>query len=408
MLTEMPQAEQLPLARMLKPDLIEEDIRLLQSTNISSQVLHLMHLQLRGIWINNGPNHRCAETNALFGEIHLCFPNSFLNRIAAVPRKIPVLPKGQSPYTLKNGSLYWKDQLIFDQGSVREIPLSENKLPRYLKGYSFPFLGTENPYYELRINPKNTGRCPGRCLFCHRSSSYHLKPKHLPNVLAPVLLVEAIVEQYGQQVLNEVSHISVITELFGNENNFLSYIEELRDALITYGFRQEASFRTCSQDVRSKDGLKRLKSIIGPARYSFTLEIFSQREKIMGGYKGIDLGIVEEVLKNAKEVGFREIKLNYVAGIDSIESFQKGVSRLSKSEVFDSIGLSVFTAFSLDQLDIRHPDAWQLSYYIRILEVVNAAGIDIYEPTCFEMGFPVQFFQADLPWMKTKYGRLNE
>jgi len=402
--TQIPQAEQLALVR-IKPDLIEEDFKLIQSTNISSQMLHLLHLQLRGVWIDNSPNQRCDETNPVFGEIHLCFSNSSLNGIDAVPRKIPILPKEQSPYTLKNGRLYWKDEMIFDQGFVREIKLSERKLPRYLKGYSFPFIGTDNPFYELRINPKNTGKCPGRCLFCHRGSSHRFKPKHLPNILAPVSLVEAIVEQHGQHILNEVSHISVITELFGNEDSFLSYIEELRDVLINYGCRQETSFRTCSQDVRSKDGLKRLKSIIGPDRYSFTLEIFSQRERIMGKYKGIDLGIVEEVLKSAKEVGFREIKLNYVAGIDSIKSFQDGVSRLSKSEVFDTIGLSIFTAFSLDQLDIRHPDSWQLSYYIRILEIINAAGIDIYEPTCFEMGFPVQYFEADLPWMKTKRSR---
>jgi hypothetical protein len=123
----------------------------------------------------------------------------------------------------------------------------------------------------------------------------------------------------------------------------------------------------------------------------------------MGGYKGLSLAGVESILMIAKRVGFREIKLNYVAGIDSLQSFQDGVQRFRRAGIFDTVGLSILTAFYPDQLQLRNPDAWRLSYYVEILKTLNDACISIYEPTCFEMGYPVQFLQPDLPWM-----RLNE
>jgi sugar phosphate isomerase/epimerase len=142
---------------------------------------------------------------------------------------------------------------------------------------------------------------------------------------------------------------------------------------------------------------------VGSDRYSFTLEMFSQRREAMGRYKGIGLRGVERILKDAKRAGFKEIKLNYIAGIDPIQVFRDGVARLRNAGIFDSVGLSILTAFFIDQLELRHHSAWQLSYYTEVLRLLRLAGVDIYEPTCFEMGFPVEFLQPHLPWMAVRH-----
>lgn len=380
-------------------DNIEQDLAFCQRSGIGTHIAHLLHLQLRGLCVANYRDTTFGKDRGAYGEIHLRFPHSVLNGTSAVPRKLPVVPEQQSPYLFKEERILYRDQEIFERGAVVPVPLPERNQPRYLKGYSFPFIGTANPFYELRINPKNSGRCPGRCAFCHRGASRRLTPARHVSIISPAEIVGSIVRTHGSEALRQVAHVSVITELFGSEDLFLSYLDELKAALLQHGCKKEFSFRACSQDVRSEDGLRRLHSIIDGDRYSFTLEVFSDRRRIMGGYKGISLDEVERILTASKRIGFRDVKLNYIAGIDSLECFQAGVQRFRRAGVFDSIGLSILTAFFSDQLRLRNADAWSLSYYVELLKSLNAAGVALYEPACFEMGYPVQFLQRELPWM---------
>jgi len=148
-------------------EVIEQDLKICNRSNIPEEAVHLLHLQLKGICVEGSSSSNELVNGAPFRDIHLKFPNSSLNGIHSVPRKVPVVPYGHSPYIFKDHSLYYGNEQVFPPGSVSEVRLTERDEPRYLKGYSFPFLGTANPYYELRINPKNTGKCPGRCSFCH-------------------------------------------------------------------------------------------------------------------------------------------------------------------------------------------------------------------------------------------------
>ena len=312
------------------------------------------------------------------------------------------MPKLTSPYTFQNGCIYYRGSPIFKSGSVDHVPLPQRNEPRYLKGYSFPFLKTSNPYYELRINPKNTGKCPGRCVFCHRAYSHRFMPTGVPGIRSPKEIVQSILNEYGEKALREVSHVSMITELFGKERSFLDYLKDLKLTLSKIGGLESFSFRACSQDVRSESGLRELYSIVDNDSYSYTLEVFSDRKRILGKYKGISLATVMSVLEAAKKIGFKKIKLNYVAGIDSLQSFSKGISMFADAGLVDRIGLSILTSFFPDQEALRHPDAWSIDYYIEILRIIHSLGISLYEPMCFEMGYPAQFLRRELPWMKMK------
>jgi len=215
-----------------------------------------------------------------------------------------------------------------------------------------------------------------------------MSPPQFVRITSPHKIVQMIIKEHGRDILKEVSHVSVITELFGNEDHFLSYIEKIKALLFHNGYIPKASFRACAQDVRSESGLKRLYTIVDEKRYSFTLEVFSARRKIMGSYKGIPLEQVEQILRCARKVGFEEIKLNYIAGIDSLGCFEEGVRRLRYLGILDSVGLSIFTVFFPDQLKLRNEEAWRITYYLNLIEILTELGIGIYEPSCFEMGYP--------------------
>jgi hypothetical protein len=303
--------------------------------------------------------------------------------------KIPLMEADDTPYHLQGNLLFYCGKPLLDIG-VEEIPLPEKDTPRHLKGYSLPFFGTRNPFYELRLNPKNTGRCPGHCLFCHRPYSHRLKPNN-PKMFSPQELIYNITQQYGEDIFTKANRIKVITELVGIESQKLEFLEEIYDLLLCKGYDPTKGFECASSDVRSISGLASLLRLVNPKRYSFSVEVFSNRHLIMSKFKGLPLVDVVELLERARKVGFDEIQINYIAGLEPIEAFKDGIDQLSNRGLIDSIGISVFTPFFLNQIPLRIPEGWKTEYYYRMMKILQKYNIPIYNPESFEMSSP--FFQ---------------
>jgi radical SAM superfamily enzyme YgiQ (UPF0313 family) len=358
--------------------------------NISEDIFHAIQIQLFGVYLNMDYDPFNIATK--FKEIHLKLPTNSRDTFDAVPRKLGTVSKSQSPYYYDGKNIFYNGTVIFNSVSIEEVPLPEKDKPRYLKGYSFPFLGTLNPYFELRINPKNTGRCPGRCVFCHREYSYRNKPDTV-NFMPPKEIIAEIIKNHGKDVFSKVSHIAFISELFGKEDNMLSYLEELRTLLQKVGITSKTTFSSIAQDIRTKEGLTRLLKIQSNKQYSTTLETFSNRKAIMGGYKGLPIESFIRILEIARETGFQKIKLNYVAGLETFEAFEKGIRNLKQKNLVDCIGMSIFTIFFREQITHRLEEAKHIEYYINIIRLLEELEIKIYKPQCFEMGYPLQLVQ---------------
>ena len=127
---------------------------------------------------------------------------------------------------------------------------------------------------------------------------------------------------------------------------------------------------------------------MNPRRFAYTLEVFSDRSILMSRYKGIPLKEVMEVLRKARQAGFDEIQVNYVAGIDQISIFEASLEEIRGHGLVDSIGFNVFTPFFSDQLSLRTPEAWSVRYYFQMTEIIRRLGIRFYEPHSYEMGTP--------------------
>jgi hypothetical protein len=192
----------------------------------------------------------------------------------------------------------------------------------------------------------------------------------------------------GDDVFNKISRIMFISELFGNENRFLEALERTANVLAREGFPDTREFNCCATDVRSLDGLKRLRELVRPARFSFSLEFFHNREKWMGRYKGIPIEQVYRILESARQAGFEEIQLNYLAGIDTLEECEHGFSALSRYGLIDSVGLSTFIIFAEDQSECRLAGAWNVGYYQQLVEILNSCHIKAHHPEAFDMGCP--------------------
>lgn len=363
----------------------EEDWKQCQRYNPSKESFNCINLQLHGICtIDN-----VASNN--YSSIYIQLPFSDTST-TLVPRKIPLVDRKDAIYILDNNRIYSIDGEELFPGraaSSAKVISDENK---YLNGFCFPFLSTSTPFYELRINPKNTGRCPGQCLFCHREISHRRIPSGKGRIENPEEIVNAIIEKHGLDALRQVNHVSIITELFGSEQSFLDYIECFKHH-IEKKSGTKICFRACAQDVRSYEGLKRLHKIVDDDKFSFTLESFTKRELIMSKYKGIPLPDVQEVLSNAKKAGFHWIKLNYVAGIDPLDAFKSNIGVFYQNGLVDMLGLSIFTAFTNQQQKLRDEAGWNVSYYYELIDFIANTGIALYEPYCFDMGVPPELIK---------------
>lgn len=366
--------------------LLENDWKVCENLGISRETFHCIHMQLHGISCGSDR----SELNANCVYIDLPYTGKSTEY---VPRKIPLKNNDESIYEFRDGRIIFKpnNEDVF-RGKAIQFYKTIIDDEKYSEGYSFPFIGTATPYYELRINPKNTGHCPGKCAFCHRDTSHRRIPTLSRGIVPPKQIVTSIIENHGIRALDEVNHVSIITELFGSEIEFLRFAEEIKVELARHT-EHKISFRACAQDVRSMNGLMKLKEIVDDDKYSFTLETFTKRREIMSEYKGIPVTSVMNILKTAKIAGFNSIKLNYVAGIDSIEDFDEFMRRFRKDDIADMLGLSIFTAITPDQEKIRHEQGWNAHYYVRMVSIISELGIALYEPNCFDMGLPEELIQ---------------
>jgi hypothetical protein len=351
------------------------------------RMFHQQNLQINGIYVHKIKSYSATDNGKLFRLLRLRFSPENV-QLEPVPIKLPIVPRNKTSYSMINGKLFYEnEQLDFNNFIIERVPMVPEEDSWHMKGYTFPFQGTRNPYRELRINVRITGYCPGRCIFCHRWHSHRSKPdrRYQPD---PDTVLDCLNENEGEFALHKVQQVMFISELFGHEGKFLSAVSDVREALAKRGYDNGQLFGCCAQDVRSANGLEKLKELVQPARYSFSLEVFDNRRELMGPYKGLSMEDVYKILDIARKVGFDEIQLNYLAGIDSLDACCHGFEELAKRGLVDSVGFSTYTTFSENQMKYRHPEAWEPSYYLKIVQNLASLGIKAYRPESFDFGSP--------------------
>lgn len=292
--------------------------------------------------------------------------------------RLRLVRKEQTPFSIAGESL-----LVWGHGTdilVRVLP--EQRRDRNA-GYYFPQLEGRLSRRSLRFNPRNLGGCAGGCVFCQRAYALPTARERAGRKdWRPVELVVALEQDYGPGVFREVDHALVVTELYGSADRYLEFCEELESRMRARGF--SGQFSALGQEVRTHSELTRLHAVVGGFDFCYTLECFERRDTLMSRYKGLPLEEVAAILRRAEEVGFEIVMANYVAGIDSLAEFARGIIGLKTHARLDAVGLNLFTPYTDGQDVLRCPEGMQLGYYARILTLLSQEGIGIYRPELYE------------------------
>lgn len=349
------------------------------------KLFHLQNLQIKGLYVPYSKSfHDGNDLYYRFFRLRVCDRQYIYE---PVPIKLPIVPEHSTDYIYINDTLYYKNNpLHFENTTYKQDLLPQEESKWHLKNYTFPFEGTKNKYIELRINPRLSGYCPGKCAFCHRWHSNRIKPDN--NNITPSEIIKNIIRDEGVDVFKNINRIILISELYGNESKLLDTLESTYFLLLNAGYSENSEFNCCTSEIRSKKGINRLYTIIKPKRFSYSLEFFSNRSLLMESYKGIPINEVYSLLLTARDAGFNEIQLNYLAGIEGDEEYKKGFYTLLKSNIIDTIGLSTFTTFTKKQIQYRFKNAYHPEYYLKLALFLNSLGISAFHPESYDMRSP--------------------
>ncbi|MFC1590801.1 hypothetical protein ACFL42_04865, partial [Candidatus Omnitrophota bacterium] len=316
----------------------------------------------------------------------IVFESDESRKLHLVPLRVSQRPAGETPYvyTDEGNITYYGAELKYDIPHARVAMVAQ----RY-DGYYFPNLSPDAGdkaimYQEVRLNPINQKRCPGGCLFCERLSSFMPTEDELGGFykIDPAELVARIAEVHPNS-FEYLRHVNLITNSMGSEENVVTYLQWLSRLFSERGF--DGQFSYVGHEVRSPEGMQAMRDI-GVEDFEFTLEMFTRRSELMSRHKGIPFERVMRILRTARGAGFRELCLNYIEGIDTLEAFEAGITSLTEEGLIDRIDSNVAVAFASHQERLLLPEHRDIEYHLRMHQRYQELGIDYQHPSQYEKG----------------------
>ena len=123
---------------------VANDFRYCIEHGISIETMHLLNLQLFGVFVAGVESPIEMDNTWVYKEVLLDVPaNTCSGVIVPIPRKIPVVSQlTQTPYSYEKNAIYYRNEPVLLD--VSEVSDNES-IPSYGKGYRLPFLNTPTP-----------------------------------------------------------------------------------------------------------------------------------------------------------------------------------------------------------------------------------------------------------------------
>lgn len=325
--------------------------------------------------------------------------------VPGLDRDVPAIPHR----SMRQGEVRFRELEIVSSGRTRRVTASNNnvkaiievcseglrvcdtdivvgatvrvpEIPGRLYGVYAPDFGLRNVPHHVRFNPRNRGSCIGACVFCQRAYQIPtVAERDSRRDWLSTELVDQLEERYGY-IIPTLRHALVVTELYGNADEYLTICEQIKQDMAIRGFRGQ--FSAVAQEIRSERQIRRHFNLVDGFDFCYTLECFDRRSQLMGKYKAIELDQIRGILSIAMETGFRYTMVNYIAGLDKLEGFMHGLD--SMSEVLNAIGINIYVPYSDGHERIGSPDRLRLTYYWDILCAIIDRGMKVYGPELYE------------------------
>ncbi len=224
-----------------------------------------------------------------------------------------MLSENSSPYSFTGGRVTMNgEELPFD--TVEATRLGYNLPYFYLRGSSSPFHPTQDD--EDILNTNFNPQCKG-CDFCF----YGYRQEGVSNI-TPTQGIELVHADIGN--LSGISEVAVVTGRFPNEEKLKTHLVEVVREARNIGFNGRV-FYIGSQLVSPGAIREVLAETGGNFRYAYTLERFSERDKVMHGSKGRK--DTDDILSDMAAItgeGVNDLQYTYLVGIENLDQFKRG------------------------------------------------------------------------------------
>ena len=219
---------------------------------------------------------------------------------------------------------------------------------------------TRNEGKVINLNPVSKSNCHG-CKFCHtivqnaNDTTVCIKSA---NELEKFF--KEFMQERGLQDLGRIIQIALVTGGFESEHKLIDYIKTVDFVSKKYNFNGEILYFGAEL---TETGLEALKDLQAKLVYCYTLECFTQREKMLKKVKAEKT--IDEIIKlyvRAAELGITTT-FSYVLGIDPLEVIQENFYLLSKYISRFPI-VNVYQPHHGVDNSILDDEANQLNYYL--------------------------------------------
>lgn len=261
-----------------------------------------------------------------------------------------------SPFRLRDNAVYLGDNKIADIFDIEKDTCDSTYFRR--------------DKTELTLNSNLRSQCKG-CAFC---ATYKLAADDVR------LTSEARLREYIKCLLisnniEDLSHlvrVTVCTGCFESESELVEHLVMVRGVLGEFGFTKR--LRYIGAQLQSAPAFEKISRAGGPFSLSFTVECFSEREKILRKKKALGLRAICEILDLAHASG-AATNILYILGFDSLSVLRENFMEL-KSHMDRYPIVQIFQNFTKDQELARIKEAKSLDYYLSARNILEGVFAD--------------------------------
>lgn len=291
---------------------------------------------------------------------------------------VTLISSEDSPYAIHKDQLTYKEKTL----PFRVKFIGRNNYPRTYFFYRsirnwIPTLDSET-ILSLNFQPV----CKG-CDWCSRCDESGE-------------ILKNINPEEGVEILNsrgvnfaEIDKLTFVTGMYRDGGEVVNNILKTVELIKKQGFRGRVLY--IGSQIKDPSSVRRLIEGLEntPLKYAYTLETFTQREK-MHVKKNGSLEKILFTLERLKQTGIKELEYSYMPGLDPLKDFNKWMPKFSK---LARPHLSIFRSAEEEHENLKTPEFLEdpISYLCSIrLAFEKEHGSPIYQNNLASLwGFPI-------------------